>query len=118
VPMSTPGITISQPLDKMGMRSSDTVQVFFDNVRVPQANRIGDEGHGFRYQMLQFQEERLFAAASLLHTFDWLLADTAAYTRERKLFGTTVLGHQVVQFRLAELATEVLFVFVFLFFEV
>lgn len=61
VPMNTPGITKSPPFKKLGMRSSDTIQTYFDNVRVPQKNRIGEEGKGFIYQMNQFQDERLVA---------------------------------------------------------
>ncbi len=53
VPMRSPGITVQPRFEKLGMRSSDTTQVFFDNVRVPQAFRIGQEGHGFKYQMIQ-----------------------------------------------------------------
>ncbi len=52
------------------MRSSDTAQIFFDNVRVPQKNRIGEEGMGFMYQMFQFQEERIYAAASALKSYE------------------------------------------------
>ena len=66
VPMNTPGITVAPKLDKLGMRSSETAQVFFDNVRVPQRNRIGNEGMGFMMQMMQFQEERMFGAANIL----------------------------------------------------
>ena len=63
VPTNTPGFTAEKKLSKLGMWSSDTVQTHFDNVRVPQSFRIGQEGKGFLYQMLQFQEERLFAGA-------------------------------------------------------
>ncbi len=107
VPTNTPGVSFSERLDKLGMRSSDTAQVFFDNVRVPQRNRIGEEGQGFVYQMLQFQEERLYAAAGGLKTMDSLIDQTIDYTRERKIFGKSVLDNQVVHFRLAELKTEV-----------
>src|SRR3569623_697871 len=62
VPMKTKGVQVARKLDKMGMRSSDTAQIFFDNVRVPKRNRIGAEGEGFTYQMLPFQEERQRAA--------------------------------------------------------
>lgn len=58
------GIQITKKIDKLGMRSSDTAQVFFEDVRVPQTNIIGEEGQGFTYQMLQFQEERLWGAAA------------------------------------------------------
>src|SRR6267142_7196378 len=64
LPMRTKGVEIARKLDKLGMRASDTAQIFFDNVRVPQRYRIGDEGMGFIYQMQQFQEERLWAAAA------------------------------------------------------
>lgn len=60
----TLGITIAKKIDKMGMRSSDTAQIFFEDVRVPQSHLIGEEGMGFTYQMIQFQEERIFAAAA------------------------------------------------------
>jgi len=107
VPLDTKGIEISPKIDKIGMRSSDTGQIFFDNVRVPRHNLIGEEGKGFIYQMLQFQEERMFAAASVLNTMDWVINDTIEYTRQRKAFGKSILDNQVVHFRLAELKTEV-----------
>ena len=65
VPMKSKGVQVARKLDKMGMRSSDTAQIFFDEVRVPKRNRIGEEGKGFTYQMVQFQEERLWGAARL-----------------------------------------------------
>ena len=107
VPTGTPGISFSERLDKLGMRSSDTAQVFFDEVRVPQRNRIGEEGMGFVYQMTQFQEERLFAAAGQIKAMEQCVQDTIAYTRERQAFGKSILDNQVVRFRLAELQTEV-----------
>ena len=65
LPMKTKGVQIARKLDKLGMRSSDTAQIFFDDVRVPQRYLIGEEGKGFIYQMLQFQEERLWGAAAM-----------------------------------------------------
>jgi citronellyl-CoA dehydrogenase len=106
VPMDAPGIT-KQKIRKIGMNSSDTAQLFFDNVRVPTRNVIGQEGLGFTFQMMQFQEERLWAAASALRGLDRLIDATIEYTRERKAFGKAVLDNQVVHFRLAELRTEV-----------
>jgi citronellyl-CoA dehydrogenase len=106
VPMDAPGIT-RQKILKMGMNSSDTAQLFFDNVRVPRRNLIGEEGNGFTYQMLQFQEERLWGASRWLRMLDRLIDATIAYTRDRKVFGKSVLDNQVVHFRLAELRTEV-----------
>lgn len=106
VPMDARGIT-RHKIKKIGMNSSDTAQLFFDEVRVPQQNLIGQEGMGFTMQMLQFQEERLYAAASSIKGFDKLIDLTIEYTSDRKAFGRPVLDNQVVHFRLAELRTEV-----------
>ncbi len=106
VPMDAPGIT-RQKIRKIGMDSSDTAQLFFDNVRVPQHHLIGEEGSGFIYQMQQFQEERLWLAANSLRAMDRLIDQTIDYTRQRQIFGKSVLDNQVVHFRLAELRTEV-----------
>ncbi len=106
VPMDARGIT-KQKIRKIGMDSSDTAQLFFDKVRVPRRHLIGEEGAGFTMQMLQFQEERLWAAASSLRTLDRLIDSTIEYTRARQAFGKSILDNQVVHFRLAELRTEV-----------
>jgi citronellyl-CoA dehydrogenase len=106
VPMDAAGIT-RQKIEKIGMHSSDTAQLFFDNVRVPQKNLIGQEGMGFMLQMLQFQEERLYGAAGALRSLDRQIDQTIDYTRQRKTFGQPILNNQVVHFRLAELRTEV-----------
>lgn len=100
------GVTV-QKIDKIGMWSSDTAQIFFDEVRVPQRNLIGEEGKGFIYQMMQFQEERLSAAARRVTALDMCINETIAYTRDRVAFGRPILDNQVVHFRLAELKTEV-----------
>ncbi len=107
LPMKTKGVQIARKLDKMGMRSSDTAQVYLDDVRIPQRYLIGQEGHGFVYQMQQFQEERLWCAFSSLLAFDRHIDETIEYTRQRKAFGQSILDNQVVHFRLAELKTEV-----------
>lgn len=62
VPLKTPGVTVARKIDKLGLRSSDTAEIYFDNVRVPAKNIIGEEGQGFIYQMIQFQDERLCVA--------------------------------------------------------
>lgn len=107
VPLDTKGITVSKKLDKLGMRSSDTAQIFFEDVRVPQRYCIGEEGKGFQYQMMQFQDERLFGAASIIKTLEWVIEDTIDYTRQRSAFGKKILDFQTIQFRFAELQTEV-----------
>jgi citronellyl-CoA dehydrogenase len=106
VPMDAKGI-VRQKIHKVGMFSSDTAQLFFDDVRVPQSNVIGQEGMGFTLQMLQFQEERLWAGANSLTMLDKLIDATIDYTRQRRAFGKAILDNQVVHFRLAELRTEV-----------
>ena len=106
VPMDAAGIS-KQKIHKIGMHSSDTAQLFFDNVRVPKRHLIGQEGLGFTFQMLQFQEERLWGAASSLRSLDRVIDQTIEYTRQRKAFGKSILDNQVVHYRLAELRTEV-----------
>jgi citronellyl-CoA dehydrogenase len=107
VPMDSKGVSVGQKIRKIGMNASDTGLIHFDDVRVPQRYRIGDEGRGFTYQMLQFQEERLWAAASNLQMMTACIDATVEYARERKLFGASVLDNQWVHFKLAELKTEV-----------
>lgn len=107
VPMDSPGIEKAQKIRKIGMHSSDTGLIYFDNVRVPQRFRIGEEGQGFAYQMQQFQEERLWAAASSLEPMEACIRDTIEWAQQRKMFGGTLADQQWVQFKLAELKTEV-----------
>jgi citronellyl-CoA dehydrogenase len=101
-----PGIEVAQKIRKIGMNASDTGLLYFDEVRVPQRNRIGAEGHGFIYQMQQFQEERLWAAASCLQSLSNCIGWTMEWAQERKLFGATLADQQWVQFRLAEMKTD------------
>ncbi|EHL24521.1 acyl-CoA dehydrogenase domain protein [Acidovorax sp. NO-1] len=103
----TKGIEVAQKIRKIGMHSSDTGLIYFDEVRVPQRYRIGAEGQGFIYQMQQFQEERLWCAASTLESLNHCIQWTIDYAQERKLFGATLADQQWVQFKLAELKTEV-----------
>ncbi len=103
----TKGIEVARKIRKIGMNSSDTGLIYFDEVRVPQRYRIGAEGQGFIYQMQQFQEERLWAAASCLQSLTNCIQWTIEWAQERKLFGATLADQQWVQFKLAELKTEV-----------
>jgi citronellyl-CoA dehydrogenase len=100
------GIEVAKKIKKIGMNSSDTGLLYFDEVRVPQRNRIGAEGQGFIYQMQQFQEERLWAAASCLQSLTNCIAWTVEWAQERKMFGSTLADQQWVQFRLAEMKTD------------
>ena len=107
LPMNSKGVVKAKKIRKIGMMSSDTGLIHFDDVRVPQRYRIGEEGLGFTYQMQQFQEERLWAAASSVPGMLRTLNDTIDYIRERKMFGQAVLDFQYVHYRLAELKTEI-----------
>jgi len=107
VPMRTKGVTIERKIEKIGMHSSDTALIHFDDVRVPQRHLIGQEGLGFMYQMLQFQEERLWGAANAIKGLENAVRLTIEYTRSRKTFGRPVIDNQVVHFTLAELTTEI-----------
>ncbi|MFM7386191.1 MAG: acyl-CoA dehydrogenase family protein [Betaproteobacteria bacterium] len=106
LPMNTKGVSVAKKLKKVGMNASDTAQIHFDDVRVPQRYRIGEEGMGFIYQMQQFQEERLWAAASSAAASNIIL-ETIDYLRDRMAFGKPLLDNQFIQYKLAELQTEV-----------
>jgi citronellyl-CoA dehydrogenase len=107
VPMKTKGVSIAKKIKKIGMNSSDTGLLYFDDVRVPQRNRIGEEGQGFMYQMLQFQEERMWGAANAVQGMMNCIDLTIDYAREREVFGMRLIDNQWVHFKLAELKTEV-----------
>ncbi|MBX7167240.1 MAG: acyl-CoA dehydrogenase family protein [Pirellulales bacterium] len=106
VPTKTPGFSVSRKLKKLGNHSSDTAELVFDNVRVPKRNRIGEEGDGFIYQMIQFQKERLVSAIMAYSGIEKVIRMTIEYCRERKTFGQPLIDNQWIHFHLAELITE------------
>jgi citronellyl-CoA dehydrogenase len=106
VPTDSPGFSVAQKLEKIGNHSSDTAELVYDEVRVPAANRIGEEGMGFIYQMRQFQKERMVAAISAAAAAQAMLDRTVRYTKDRRLFGAPLAKKQYVQFTFAELQTE------------
>lgn len=107
VPTDLPGITIGRKLDKLGVRISDTAEIFFDNVMVPAENLIGSEGEGFIYQMKQFQHERFsllpFACTAARDIVDL----TVEHIRKRVVFGQPLIKKQVLRHRLADWLTEI-----------
>ena len=103
----TKGVSVGKKLRKMGMHSSDTALLYFEDVRIPRRNLIGEPGRGFMYQMMQFQEERLYAALKSTVGCERMVEATIDYTRQRHAFGKSILDNQVVHFRLAELMTEI-----------
>ena len=102
-----PGFTVSRALKKTGWRASDTAELAFDEVRVPEANRIGEEGSGFVALMKNFQHERLALAFYGHATAAIALEDAIAYAKERQAFGRPLVGFQVTRHKLARMATEV-----------
>ncbi|KAL1477622.1 hypothetical protein MTO96_017087 [Rhipicephalus appendiculatus] len=90
LPLKTPweainsGVTVARKIKKLGQRCSDTAQIFFEDVRVPAKNIVGEEGKGFIYQMLQFQEERLVVAIKSVPCMERMINDTLEYCRQRK----------------------------------
>ncbi|WP_394781720.1 acyl-CoA dehydrogenase family protein [Undibacterium sp.] len=107
VPMDTKGISVAKKIKKIGMNSSDTGLIYFDEVRVPQHYAVGQEGMGFTYQMMQFQEERMWAAANSIQSLTNCIEWTIEWARERQMFGGRLLDNQYVYFKLTELKTEV-----------
>lgn len=107
VPTNLPGFSVGRKLRKLGNLSSDTGELFFDHVRVPQSNRIGPEGQGFILQMQQFQKERLIGSIMAHSGCERTVRDTIAYTSERKAFGRPLIDNQWIHFKLAELLTEI-----------
>jgi acyl-CoA dehydrogenase len=107
VEASTPGFVKGKKLKKMGMASQDTSELAFEDCRVPAAHRLGDEGAGFFMLMKKLQQERLVVAVCAQAAAEQILADTIAYTQERKAFGKPIAKFQNTQFKLAGCATEV-----------
>jgi alkylation response protein AidB-like acyl-CoA dehydrogenase len=96
------GFSRGRNLDKIGLKAQDTSELFFDNVRVPQTNILGEENQGFRYLMEQLPRERLLSALRAIATVEAALEWTVAYTKERKAFGSTIFDFQNTKFKLAE----------------
>ncbi len=104
---NTPGITLGPHENKMGMRSSDTHSVMFNDVKVPKENRIGEDGFGFKFAMNLLNGGRI-GIASQATGIAWGAMDLALkYSQERKSFGTEIFNHQSVAFKLADMAVKV-----------
>ncbi len=106
VDADTPGFTRTK-LKKMGWKSSDTAELFFDNVKVPVANLVGQPGKGFFYIMESFQLERLVAAIMATSACEHKIESTLKYMKERNVFGKPIVKYQALRHRLADLITEV-----------
>jgi alkylation response protein AidB-like acyl-CoA dehydrogenase len=100
------GFERGRNLDKVGMHAQDTAELFFTDVRVPVANRLGDEGAGFRHLVTNLPQERLSIAATGVAAARAAFDQTLAYVKERQAFGQPVGSFQNSRFRMAEMATE------------
>ncbi|UCD83088.1 MAG: acyl-CoA dehydrogenase family protein [Desulfobacterales bacterium] len=107
VPTNLPGFQVSRKLNKMGLRSSDTAELFFDDMRIPAENMIGKEGEGFIYQMQQFQHERFSAIPMSYVAAEEMIAMTVEHIRQRIVFGKPLISRQVLRHRLADWQTEI-----------
>ncbi len=107
VDASLPGFSRGRPLKKAGQKAQDTCELFFDNVRVPARNLLGQENRGFGYLMQELPWERLQVAITAITVAETALDKTVAYTRERKAFGQQIASFQNTRFKLAEMKTEV-----------
>lgn len=107
VEATRPGFTRGKKLEKMGMASQDTSEMFFEDCRVPASNRLGQEGTGFFMLMQKLQQERLCVAIGSQAGVEQVLADTIAYTKERKAFGKPISKFQNTQFKLVECTAKV-----------
>lgn len=107
VERDTPGFSRGKKLKKVGLHSQDTSELIFDDARIPTANLLGEEGKGFYYLMQQLQQERLVVAIEAVTAAEVMLNQTIEYVKNRDAFGKKVSNFQTVQFRIAEMATEI-----------
>ena len=107
VEKGSPGFTVTRTLQKLGMHSSDTAELLFEDCRVPLGNLIGEEGEGFKHLMWELQGERLIAScgavAGAQRTFEYAMD----YAKERRAFGKPIAEHQVIKHKLVDMATKV-----------
>jgi len=107
VEKNTPGFTVGRKEDKMGIRASDTHTLMFSDVKVPKANRIGEDGFGFKFAMTVLNGGRIGIAAQALGIAAGAFELSLKYAQERKTFGKPISDHQAIQFKLAEMATKI-----------
>jgi alkylation response protein AidB-like acyl-CoA dehydrogenase len=107
VEKGTKGFSVARKEKKLGIRSSDTVSLGFTDCRVPAANRIGEEGEGFRFAMKTLEGGRIGIAAQALGIAQASLDASIRYAKERKAFGRYLADHQAIQFKIADMATNI-----------
>jgi butyryl-CoA dehydrogenase len=107
VDTSTPGYVVAGVEHKLGQRASDTAQIVFENCRVPAANLLGREGEGYKIALANLEAGRIGIAAQAVGMARAAFDAALAYARERMSFGKAIIEHQAVNFRLADMATEI-----------
>lgn len=107
VEKNMPGFQVGKKEDKMGIRGSDTHSIMFTDVKVPKENRIGEDGFGFKFAMKTLSGGRIGIASQALGIASGAMELAIKYSKERKAFGTEIMNHQAIQFKLADMATEI-----------
>ncbi len=107
VPTNTPGYIVARIEDKLGQHSSDTAQILLENCRIPVANRIGEEGMGYKIALSGLEGGRIGIAAQAIGMARAAFEAALSYAKERQSFEKTLFEHQAVQFKLAEMATQI-----------
>jgi len=107
VEKSWPGVTVAAKENKLGIRASDTHSIMFNDVKVPKENRIGDEGFGFKFAMKTLAGGRIGIASQALGIAGGAYELSVKYSKERKAFGTEIMHHQAIAFKLADMATRI-----------
>ena len=101
------GFRVGPKENKMGIRGSDTHSLMFTDVKVPKENRIGEEGFGFKFAMKTLSGGRIGIASQALGIASGAYELALKYSKQRKAFGTEIANHQIIQFKLADMATEI-----------
>src|SRR5579872_5954244 len=107
VEKSSPGVVVGAKENKLGIRGSDTHSILFNDVRVPKENRIGEDGFGFKFAMKVLAGGRIGIASQALGIASGAYELALKYSKERKAFGTEIKNHQIIQFKLADMATRI-----------
>ena len=102
-----PGVTVGAKENKLGIRGSDTHSILFNDVKVPKENRIGEDGFGFKFAMKTLAGGRIGIASQALGIASGAYERALAYSKQRKAFGTEIMNHQIIQFKLADMATKI-----------
>jgi butyryl-CoA dehydrogenase len=107
VPTDTPGYTVARVEEKLGQHASDTAQILFENCRIPAENLLGGEGNGYRIALANLEGGRIGIAAQSVGMARAAFEAAVRYAQERESFGKPIIEHQAVNFRLADMATQI-----------